>query len=57
MGEQKFVLTVQSVAEGGIGVVAEESWVPGLERMVSPSLLWQDKGDIKLAFRNLEIFV
>lgn len=29
----------------------------GVERMVSPSLLWQDKGDIKLAFRIAEIFV
>lgn len=58
MGEQKFVLIVQSMwLRVGLVLWQGRAECQGVERMLSPSLLWQDKGDIKLAFRIAERYL
>lgn len=52
MGEQKLVLIVQSVwLRVGLVLWQGRAECQGVGRMLSPNLLWQDKGDTKLAFR------
>lgn len=58
MGEQKFVLIVQRVGlRVGLVLWQGRAESQGVRRMVSPSLLWQVNGDIKLAFSIAERYL